>query len=259
MSWEEAGTAWGWRAAQWAHLAEPVNRELYLDVLDALEVASGDRLLDVACGSGYALGEAAHRGAHVAGIDASRDLVEIAKERVVDGDIRAGDMTDLPWSDDSFDVVTTFNGAFNVDEAFAEARRVLRPAGRFAMAFWGHPDRVDLHKCFTPALMELSPPDEIESGSELLEIGKPGVAEERLEQHGFTPEPRSTTTTVGEFADVELATTALLSNGLAYAAVRHSGEATVTERVRELLRPFESPTTGMVRFSNEWGWITATA
>ena len=52
---------------------------------------------------------AADRGARIAGIDATGPLVEIARERVPDGDFRVGDMEDLPWDDESFDVVTGFN------------------------------------------------------------------------------------------------------------------------------------------------------
>jgi len=235
---------------------EPGNRRLFLDVLDALSIAPGDRYADIGCGSGFAIEEAARRGAEVAGLDASRDLVAVAAERVPDGDVRAGDMAALPWPDDFFDVVTSFNGIWNVEDAFVEVRRVLRPGGRFAMSFWGHPKRVDLHR-LVPALLEFTPPEDLHADAALLDVGKPGVAESLLESHGFTPGMRSASQCVQEYADIEIASRGLIASGPTYPAVQAAGEAAVRHRLEELMAPLVSADTGMVRVSNEWAWIIA--
>lgn len=238
-------------------MVELGNMPVFLDVMDAVNVGDHDHHLDVACGSGMALREAARRGSMVSGIDASEALAAIAVERVPSGDIRVGDMGALPWPDDSFDVVTSFNGIWNVETALREVRRVLRPGGRFAMSFWGDSDKVDLWTAWVPAILELSPPAELESSGDLLRIGQPGEAERLLEGAGLTPGPRGSTLAQAEFADVELAARAFCSSGPAWAAASHSGEARLRARLEELMRGFESPRTGIVRLVNEWAWITA--
>ena len=83
--------------------------------MHGLGVGPDDRLLDVACGSGLALELARMRGAECAGIDASKRLVEIARDRNPGSDVRVGDMHDLPWEDESFDVATSFRGHLGDD------------------------------------------------------------------------------------------------------------------------------------------------
>jgi len=145
-------------------------------------------------------------------------------ERVPEGDVRVGDMSALPWPDDSFDAVTSFNGIWNVETALHEIRRVLKPGGRVALSFWGEPDKVDLWKAWVPAIMELSPPEELESSGDLLQISRPGEAERLLAEVGLTPGPRRSTLAQAEFADAELAARAFCSSGPAWAAAARSGE-----------------------------------
>jgi ubiquinone/menaquinone biosynthesis C-methylase UbiE len=110
VSWRQAGRAWGARALDWAYLTEPYCRPAYDLVFARTGVGEDTSLLDIACGSGLALMTAAHRGATVAGVDASEALVRIARQRTPGGDIRHGDMFTLPFPDATFDVVTSFNG-----------------------------------------------------------------------------------------------------------------------------------------------------
>jgi cyclopropane fatty-acyl-phospholipid synthase-like methyltransferase len=69
MGWAESGRAWGERAADWAYLVEPYARRVNDALFDSVGVRAGTRLLDIACGSGYAAAVAADRGAQVAGLD----------------------------------------------------------------------------------------------------------------------------------------------------------------------------------------------
>ena len=129
MSWVESGRAWGDRAADWAYLVEPYARRVNDALFDQVHAGPGTRLLDIACGSGYAANVAAGRGAEVCGLDASEALIAIARARTPAGDFRVGDMFALPFEDDRFDVATSFNGIWKgCEDALVEARRVVRPA-----------------------------------------------------------------------------------------------------------------------------------
>ena len=137
--WQVVDEGWGRRAVDFATLAEPSNCREYVAMHHRLGVGSGDRLLDIACGSGLAVELAGIRGARCAGIDASPRLLAVARDRNPDADLRLGDMHALPWEDDCFDVVTSFRGIWGTTpEALAEVLRVLAPGGRVGLTVWGH-------------------------------------------------------------------------------------------------------------------------
>jgi SAM-dependent methyltransferase len=111
-------------------------------VVGAAGIGDGTSLLDLGCGDGAFCAFAARRGAIVHGLDAEPDAIAEALERVPGADLRLGLMESLPWANDSFDVVTSFNGmqyALDPELALAEAARVLRPSGRIAVCKWGPP------------------------------------------------------------------------------------------------------------------------
>ena len=109
-AWELVDEGWGRKAVDFSSLSEPSNCREYVALHHRLGVDAGERLLDVACGSGLAVELARLRGARCAGIDASPRLVAIARYRNSDADIRVGDMHSLPWDDGEFDVATSFRG-----------------------------------------------------------------------------------------------------------------------------------------------------
>lgn len=122
---------WGERARDWADVMEGWTGwgvPVYRGVLRHVPMAEGIRVLDVGCGAGRFCRMAADRGARVSGLDATPAFVEIARERVPDGDLRVGEMEELPWADDSFDLVTGFNSFFIA----ADMGTALREAGRVA-------------------------------------------------------------------------------------------------------------------------------
>ena len=101
--WTVVDEGWGRKAVDFAALSEPGNCREYVAVHHRLGVDAGDRLLDVACGSGLAIELAGIRGASCSGIDASARLVAVARDRNPDSDIRVGDMHALPWDPASFE------------------------------------------------------------------------------------------------------------------------------------------------------------
>ena len=93
----------------------------------------GTRVLDAGCGAGHLADELVDRGATVVGLDASREMLAYARERVPDADFLRADLeSDFPFSDDAFDGVTSSLALHYVKEwtpLFRELRRVLTPGG----------------------------------------------------------------------------------------------------------------------------------
>ncbi len=126
--WAMVDEGWGRKAVDFATLSEPGNCREYVAMHHRLGVDAGDRLLDVACGSGLAIELARLRGASCSGIDASARLVAVARDRNPECDIRVGDMHALPWDPASFDVVTSFRGIWGTTPAaVAEIHRGPSP------------------------------------------------------------------------------------------------------------------------------------
>jgi SAM-dependent methyltransferase len=241
---------------EWAYLFEPYARPANELVFDRLGIGDGERLLDIACGSGFAAHLAAERQAKVSGLDAAEALVAIARTRTPSGDFRVGDMFELPFADDSFDVATSFNGIWKGCEgALREARRVLVPNGRLGLSFWGSFDRMGLMPYFLKVI-ELSPP---EHGTANVEHGDTGsVVEDMLAATGFTLVERGAVDVVNEWPDVATAIRALAAAGPSVPAIHSVGYEGFCEALHEVISPLCDRAIG-VRIVSEFGWIVAHA
>ena len=131
---------WGkGRYEQTAAELEPVAEV----VVDVAAPAAGDRVLDVACGTGNAALLAAARGADAVGVDSSERLIAVARQRAQEaglfGEFLVGDALALPVDDAGFDVVlSVFGLIFAADpaRAISEVARVLRSDGRAYITAW---------------------------------------------------------------------------------------------------------------------------
>ena len=108
-----------------------------------LNACAGERILDVATGTGWSARNVARSGAKVTGVDISEELLAAARE--LTGHVRPaiyfrhGDAECLPFDDGVFDgVISTFGVmfAFDQEQAAAELARVCRSGGRLALATW---------------------------------------------------------------------------------------------------------------------------
>ncbi len=109
----------------------------------AVDVHAGERVLDVAAGSGNAALAAARRGARVTALDISERALTLARRRAeleaLTVETLVADAQELPVEDASFDVViSTFGVMFAADagRAAGELLRICRPGGRIALANW---------------------------------------------------------------------------------------------------------------------------
>jgi SAM-dependent methyltransferase len=112
-------------------------------VVSLAGVRAGERLLDLATGTGNAALAAAREGAATTGIDVAPRLIEVARHRAasnrLDASFVVGDLHELPFESGSFDcVVSVFGIIFAADPelAVAELMRVLAPGGRGLISVW---------------------------------------------------------------------------------------------------------------------------
>ena len=115
------GPLWGARPADWA-LSEDRQLPAYEAALERTGLETGWRVLDVGCGAGAFLRLVAERGGEPHGVDASEALIAFARTRLPDADLRVGEMENLPWAGDTFDLVTGFNSFFFADDMIAALR-----------------------------------------------------------------------------------------------------------------------------------------
>lgn len=131
-----------WMSGDFGEIAKTVDSHAK-DFVASCGIKPGQRVLDVACGSGNAALHAARSGANVTGVDFASNLVAQARVRAGKESLRAqfdvGDAEALPYPDASFDCVVTMYGAMfapRPDVVAVELLRVCRPGGKLAMANW---------------------------------------------------------------------------------------------------------------------------
>ncbi len=221
--WTLVDEGWGRKAVDFATLSEPSNCREYVTMHHRLGVNTGDRLLDMACGSGLALELARLRGASCSGIDASPRLVAVARDRNPESDIRVGDINALPWDSASFGVVTSFRGIWGTTPgAVAEMHRVLCPGGRAGITVWGHLKVSPGAWALAP--FRLAAAEKVDNQAMMVSLGRPGAGEQVLESHGFAEVERLDVPFAMEFADPEVYARALSATGPAYEAIQNVGE-----------------------------------
>lgn len=131
-------TTWG--AGDYPLMARQL-RPAALAAVDAAAVVPGDRIVDVATGTGNAALLAAERGGKVAGVDFEPALLQLARARITATEVEwlQGDLEALPVPDHSADVVlSVFGVMYAADHAIAarELARIAAPGARVVLASW---------------------------------------------------------------------------------------------------------------------------
>lgn len=122
-------------------------------------ITEHDRVLDLACGTGDLLFEAAARARYAVGLDVTFRMLQLARRREVDRPLRgravggliAGDMIALPVCDGCFEVITTGYGLRNVPDlphAVREIHRVLVPGGRLVSLDFNRPGHAVVRRLY---------------------------------------------------------------------------------------------------------------
>jgi len=108
--------------------------------LKHLDINPDDIILDVGCGGGININRMSKKAKKVYGVDYSIESVKLSREvnrqEISDGKVEVvkGDVQNLPFDDESFDIVTAFETVYfwpNIEKCFGEVKRVLKPGGIF--------------------------------------------------------------------------------------------------------------------------------
>lgn len=127
--------------------------------LKHLDIQQDDVILDVGCGGGININRMSKKAKKVYGVDFSIESVKLSREvnsqEIADGKVEVveGNVANLPFEDNSFDIVTAFETVYfwpDIEKCFGEVKRVLKPGGTFLigmetngsdsiiMRFWQH-------------------------------------------------------------------------------------------------------------------------
>lgn len=135
---QRAAATWGAGGHEYDRISEYLADAL-AHVVNRIVPKHGERILDVATGTGYTARLLSARGATVTGVDIGAGVIEAAKALAPDVDFRVADAEALPFDDGSFDVVVSTFGVMFVSQPKAaadELARVCKPGGRLGLVSW---------------------------------------------------------------------------------------------------------------------------
>ncbi len=251
------GRLWGTHAQDWAEVQEGQFRAAYEDVFNGLNLTQATSYCDLGCGAGMAALIAAQRGAHVSGLDAADNLLPLARARVPSGDLRLGELEELPFSDGVFDVVTGFNSfqyAASPVIALAEAKRITKPTGRVVVMTWGSPEGMEAASLVSALKPLLPPPPPGAPGPFALSDATALTA--FATAAGLKPLEVRDVACVWQYPDLETALRGLGSSGVAVRAAENSSEEAVNQAHAAALAPF-CRADGSYQIGAAFRWLVA--
>ena len=137
------------------------DRRWRREVIDAVAPQRGELVLDLAAGTGTSSEPFAEVGARVVPCDFSIGMLTVGKQARPALPFVAGDGTQLPFADDTFDAVTISFGLRNIVDPAAglrEMARVTRPGGRLVVCEFSHPTWAPFRTLYVEYLMRALPP-----------------------------------------------------------------------------------------------------
>ena len=224
-------------------------------VLNGAAVGPGDRVLDVACGTGVVARAALSRvdpGGSVIGVDPLPGMLAVAARLAPEADWRPGIAEDLPVEDQSVDaVVSQFGMMFFRDRAAAvrEMLRVLRPAGRLAVAVWASLEESEAYPEEVALLERIAGPEAADALRAPFVMGDAAALATLFRDQGVAAVAVETITGRARFPSVRVMVEADLRGWLPVMGV-HLGEdviAEILEAAEAELAPWVTPG-GQVEF-----------
>jgi len=248
---------WGRQTEDWANIQEKTGNSGYEYALTQLDLKDHMNLLDIGCGSGIFSDFVRSKGISVTGIDACENLINLAKKRNSDAKFLVGDMEDLPFDNDSFDVVCGFNSfqyAGDIKNALTEAKRVLKDNGKIVVMIWGNKEDCEVAS-YVKAVGSLLPPPPPGAGGPFA-LSENQLLESLLEDVGFQIVDNYDVDSIWEYPDNQTALKGLGSSGPITKVIEHTSAQEVERTILNAIEPYIRPD-GTVVYNNKWRVVTA--
>ena len=248
---------WGRQTVDWANIQEKTGISGYEYALTQLEVNDHMSLLDIGCGSGVFSDFAQSKGITVTGIDACKNLIKHAKQRNSEAIFLVGDMEELPFNNDSYDVVCGFNSfqyAGNIKNALTEAKRVLKDNGKIVVMIWGNKEDCEVAS-YLKAVGSMLPPPPPGAGGPFA-LSENQLLEKLLEEVGFQIVDNYDVDSIWEYPDNQTALKGLGSSGPITKVIEHTSSEEVEKAILNAIEPYIRPD-GTVVYNNKWRVVTA--
>ena len=144
-----------------------LSQETIPSLIEAAEIAKGDKVLDLGSGPGHVADHLAQLGAQVTGIDFVQSMIDVSQQKYPKIDFRMANAEKLPFEDDGLDaVVSNFvvHHLARPEVVFREVARVLTPGGRFAFTVFADPEAQSSIGAFFQAFEQYSALEELPHG-----------------------------------------------------------------------------------------------
>jgi len=245
------GELWGKNPEDWAIIQESTGNAGYKHVLNFLEFKPNDKLLDVGCGSGFFSNLAQIKGVNVLGVDASTPLIKQAKKRNSSIEFLTGEMEELPFDDNTFDIVCAFNSiqyAESVKNAILECKRTLKEKGKLVIMIWGNKEDCEVGS-FLKVIGSLLPPPPGAGGPFALSDNE--LLENMIDECGLKIIDNTDVNSIWDYPNAETALKGLLSAGPTAKAINNSGFEKVYEETAKAIKPYTKEN-GRVIYKNKF-------
>jgi ubiquinone/menaquinone biosynthesis C-methylase UbiE len=229
------------------HMVPAMLASWVLGLLDLVAPKPGERVLDVACGTGVVARQAASQvGAlgHVVGLDLNGSMLALARVLAPAVEWREGNAMDLPFPTNAFDVVVCQQGLqFFPDSgrALRETHRVLVPGGRLAVAVWCAIESSPGHHALTRGLERHVGAEAAGLMSAVFRLGDAQTLQTMLEVAGFREVRVRREKRVARFPSPELFVRWVVVGsvlGRTGVQVRDESLAAIIREVDEALQPY---------------------
>ena len=248
------GALWNSAAHNWCKLQEPLQKPQWQAIFDDVNLSSGCNFLDAGCGGGGACLLAEQRGATISGIEAASAMVEFAREQVPGGEFTVGDIQELPYQDNTFDVVLASSSLQYTEdrlETLRELKRVTRKNGLVVVTLWSVPERVEYRKIFA-AVQKLmpSPP----AGKGPFELSGDNVLENLMASVGLNITVSKDVHCPFQYKDFETFWKVNISTGPIQMALKAISEETLKGELRKVVSPNQAED-GTIHIDNYFKYV----
>ncbi|MFD7663338.1 methyltransferase domain-containing protein [Streptomyces sp. NPDC059788] len=261
------------RARDWAEIQERMLVPLYEAVYDRLDVGPHTRLLGLGCGSGLALLIAASRGAQVCGVDADKERLDLARERLTPDSSREGhddgpramalacgdaERAAADAGGTAFNLVTAFHPVGCVSSIEGLTASLVTAAGLtergspVVLGGWGPVER-----CATASVLRVAQrlADPLRTAGGWRPSGRDDL-EDLADRAGLRPDGSGRVACPFGYGSLPSAVRGLLSTGLFDAALEVTDQAQVEKELSEALHPHQRPD-GTVWMANVFRYLIA--